>query len=1560
MIPDASHKNTDNSSPAQPIAPLFHFPENSAETAHILQHILNGVPDGFTAFDREWRVTYLNQASMALLGRMGRSPEDLMGHNIWEILPEAVGTRFYEEYRRALRDGENIEFEEYYPPLDAWFEVRLFPSSEGLLAYTHDVTEAKRTKIAIAERTRALALSAEIGQALTSGETLREMLNGCAGAMVSHLDAAFARIWTLNPEEDILELQASAGLYTHIDGGHSRVPVGQFKIGLIALERKPHLTNSVENDPRVGDQEWARSVGMVAFAGYPLLVGGRLVGVAAMFARQPLSQAVLDALAMVSDEIGLGIARKKAEAELATSREWLSTTLSSIGDAVIATDAAGCVTFLNPVGEQMTGWPQEEAHGRPLNDIFQIVNEYTGLAVENPVDKVLREGKVVGLANHTVLIARDGSRRAIEDSAAPICGAGTELTGVVLVFHDVTERRSAERRSEAQYLVSAALATAASVKEAVEQAMRAMITSLGWTLGLLWLQDEQTGLLRAVSAYGVRPGDEDKDSTFIDASLRREFRSGEGLPGRVLESGQPEWVENVEEDATFPRRAAALAEGLRSALAFPLKSDSRTVGVVEFFHTDISPPDGEMLSTLEGLGHQIGQFFERRRAEEAALRTGALQSAILASALDCIVSMDEYGTVVEWNAEAERTFLYLREEALGQDLTELIIPSPLRERHREGMKRYLAAGEDSVLGNRIEIVGVRRDGVEFPMELAISRIAGEPPRFTGFIRDITEREQAVAAVRASESRFRAAVEAIGDILWTNDASGRMIGEQPGWSAFTGQSREEYEGFGWAEALHPDDAVPTVNAWQQAVAERRMFVFEHRVRRHDGLYRLFSIRAVPVLDAHFEIQEWVGVHADITDQRRTEEEREQAKQAAEAAVRAKSEFLATMSHEIRTPMNAIIGMTGLLLDTSLTLPQREYMQIIHDSGDSLLTIINDILDFSKIESGQMEMEQQPFDLRDCVESALDLVAAPSAERGLELAYLISSDTPPAFIGDVTRVRQVLVNLLSNAVKFTEQGEVVLSVSSVPLSVDRYEIRFEVRDTGIGIPPDRMDRLFRSFSQVDASTTRRFGGTGLGLAISSKLCAMMGGRIWAESAVGVGSTFNVALPMAFSPHAVRAQVEPDHSILAGRRLLIVDDNSTNRQILTLQAQSWGMETYECAGAQEALDRLRRGERFNVAILDIQMPDMDGITLAEEIQRCYGDQSMPLIGLSSVLPKRSDIADARFSEMLTKPIKQSHLYNVLVSVLSARPRQDNIPQASSPIQPQDAELAQRLPLRILIAEDLAVNQKLMQALLAKFGYRADVAANGLEVLQALGRQRYDVILMDVQMPEMDGLEASRQVHRRFGSQRPRIVALTANAMKEDREVCMAAGMDDYVAKPVKPEVLRDALIRSAEWLRHRHTAIPENERQFPPETQPPSSASTTENANGENVVGDIQVDTTEALPPVEEIIDPNFLKDLRSMRNFLPELLEIFREDVDPRLNLMGEAILNGDTQTLERAAHGVKGVAGNLGGRQLAELCHELETKGRAGTVEGAGDLLAHSAQEYARLIQALERVMAEEA
>ena len=796
---------------------------------------------------------------------------------------------------------------------------------------------------------------------------------------------------------------------------------------------------------------------------------------------------------------------------------------------------------------------------------------------------------------------------------------------------------------------------------------------------------------------------------------------------------------------------------------------------------------------------------------------------------------------------------------------------------------------------------------------------GRPRGAVGAFIDITDRKEADRALQRLYQEVQSEKQYFESLVTNNPVATIIISssnEVVSWNP----AAERLFGYTPAEAIgrNIDDLITNEALRAEATAYSRQAATGHlihvvtRRQRKDGTLVDVGVSAVPVIIEGTQIGAFAIYH-DITELQRAREE-------AEAATHAKSAFLAMMSHEIRTPMNGVIGMTSLLLDTDLTPEQRDYAETVRTSGEALLTIINDILDFSKIEAGRMELESQPFDVRDCIESALDLVAAKAREKSLELAYLIDASTPARLVGDVTRLRQILINLLGNALKFTEKGEVVVSVEladSEPRDETMlYTLHFAVKDTGLGIPPDRMSRLFQSFSQVDASTTRKYGGTGLGLAISKRLSELMGGTMWVESE-GVpeaGSTFHFTIQAAAAPAQARVYQHADQPQLRDRRVLIVDDNDTNRRVLMGQTRSWNMIPRETASPHEALEWIRRGDPFDLAVIDMQMPDMDGVMLAREIREHRDASRLPLIMLSSLGRKELGADSAQFAAYLMKPIKQSVLYDALVEVFAGRPEgaAARIPAATSQF---DAQLAERLPLRLLLAEDNAVNQKLALQMLRKMGYRADIAGNGLEVLEALERQPYDIVLMDVQMPELDGLETTRRIRAQAaqGGAQPRIIAMTANAMQGDREQCLDAGMDDYISKPIQVKELQAALER---W----------GQRQ-----------------------------SIEPSAPVEPaaVIDWAILDELRMLQaegepDFAREMMDLYVENAPQLIDAIQRAIKQNAPADLQRSAHSLKGNSASLGAQRMSTLSFELEKLGRAATIEGALPIAAEVEQEFDRV------------
>ena len=905
-----------------------------------------------------------------------------------------------------------------------------------------------------------------------------------------------------------------------------------------------------------------------------------------------------------------------------------------------------------------------------------------------------------------------------------------------------------------------------------------------------------------------------------------------------------------------------------------------------------------------------------RKLAEDRLQQAEARYRMLVERMPAVVYIQEIGSpdsAMYMSPRIENLTGYTPEECRDPDLRWRMVHPDDRERmesedEQTGESGEVFASEYRVVHRDGHTVWVRNEAVMLEDEATGSRY------WQGFMLDITKRKQAEEAMRRAEERFRALVENSMDLTVVQKADGTITYVSPSVERVLGYRPEELLGERARDYMHPEDREGAARVFSEALEGAGTLPSRvMRYRHKDGSWRYIELVGNNRLGDP-NIRGIVSNGRDITDRKETELELQKAKEEAEAANRSKSEFLANMSHEVRTPMNGVIGMTELLLDTNLSDEQREYAETVRGSGQSLLSIINDILDFSKIEAGRLTLEAIGFDLQREVEDVAALLAGGAHDKGLELTSFVEPGTPNAVRGDPFRLRQILTNLLGNAIKFTERGEVTVRAGAVEETPEDVVIRFEVKDTGIGMTEEQRSRLFQAFSQADASTTRRYGGTGLGLAISRQLVGMMGGEIGVESEPGEGSTFWFTVRLEKGTEVALHADSIPHTHLANLRVLVVDDNETNRRILHKQLTSWGIGDGTAEDGPEALGMLRdaaqSGEPYDLILLDMQLPGMDGLELAREIKGDPSIASTRLILLSSVgVDVGEEARQTGVEVILGKPVRQSQLYDALATTVDASVEPPAAPQheASSPA-------AEKTPARgdVLLVEDNPVNQLVAVKMLERLGYRVDVARNGLEALEALARKRYAAVLMDVQMPEMDGYEATAEIRRREegSSRRIPIIAMTANAMEGDREKALEADMDDYVPKPVTRAVLEAALER---WT------------------------------SSEKEKGALEEGAGAPL-------DHGVIESLRELggQEMFSELAGMFLDDAASGLSDLRRAAEEGDAASIERFAHTLKGSCGNMGAGRMAEICSTLQELGASGD-------LARARQQIDSLDAELERV-----
>ncbi len=1136
--------------------------------------LLDSAADGIYAIDRHGLCTFINRAASAMLGYSAEECLGLDMHNlvhskhpngapysltecpIYQSVSNARGARVENEVAWH-KDGHAVPVEYSTEPIVMDGVV------EGAVVTMRDVTGRREAQEALAASERRLRL------ALLAGRMGTWFWNARTNSV--RWDAALESIYGLDPGTFGGTYEAFLDLVHPAD--RERVIETVVQAGQESTDYELEF-RTVRHD---GEVRWIADRGQVLFGD-----GGRI--------------GITGVCWDVTE-------RKLDEEELEYSRRQVVNILESITDGFAAYDHEWRCTYVNEEGARLLRRTKLDLIGNSIWDLFP---DTVNTPFYTEAQRAVREQVSVSLEQYS---ARLGVWWGIRIFPAE--------QGATIYYHDVTARKRMERRRQAQYSVSRILAAASDIQQAAIRILEAGCTHLGWVQGAFWLVDEPTQTLRYLYSWHMPQTD---FSGFEEDSRKFVLQRGEGLAGLVWDTGEPKWVEDISQSEVFTRKVEAARAGLQSAFAFPILSSGQILGVVEFFHSELSLPEPELMLTATVLGNQIGQFLQRKEAEQDLRESEARNRAVLQTALDCIITIDQESRILEFNPASERVFGVTRQGALGRHMPDVIMPPAMRDAHRRGMTRYLSTGVGPVLGNRIEVTAMHADGHEFPIELAVNRIPTDGPAlFTAYVRDITERKQQEDALRKAQA------------------------------------------------------------------------------------------------------------------------------ASEAANQAKSQFLASMSHELRTPLNAIIGYSEMLEEEVEELGAgalRPDLEKIHAAGKHLLELINEVLDLSKIEAGRMELYQEDFEVAEALRDIAGTVEPLVQKNGNHLEIQCAPDTGHIH-ADMTKFRQGLLNLLSNSCKFTEKGSIVVSAERSARGDAGDWLVVSVSDTGIGISQEKLEQLFEPFSQADASTSRNYGGTGLGLALSRRFSRLMGGDLTAHSEPGKGSTFTIELPMAGVPDKkVPAALPESGQDAPAGAILVVDDDTTARDLIQRSLEKDGFQTVAAASGPEALDLARRLLPRAIT-LDVMMPGMDGWAVLEQLKADPATCDIPVV-MVTILEDRSLAYSLGATDYLTKPIDRERLAQVL--------RKHRCPHP---------------PCHVLVVEDDANNRGLVRGILEREEWTVVEAENGAAALSRLTELRPELILLDLMMPEMDGFEFVKAMREHSDWQNIPIVVITAKDItEEDRE--------------------------------------------------------------------------------------------------------------------------------------------------------------------------------------------------
>jgi PAS domain S-box-containing protein len=1741
-----------------------------------------------------------------------------IGKKVTDILPASIANQLLLAYQQSLQT-QQTQIVEYQLP-DAGqlrdYEARIVTCGEDeILALVRDITERKRAEEELAERARQSVLRSEVSLAMTTASNLCTMLQRSCEAVVEHLDAVFARVWVFNAIDHVLELKASAGQYTHLNGPHSRVPVGHLKIGRIAQQRQPLITNDVQNDPHIGDPDWAQRENLVAFAGYPLMIENRLLGVLALFSRHLLTPHHLDALQSVVGQISLGIERKQASVALSVSEERLQLALEASGLGLWDMDVITQECYFDAQWKRMLGYEIDEIennyqafeqliypadrglvqaayadHFQGITPIFEAefrmqaksgdwkwilsrgkITQYseagtprrmTGThkdfterkhaqlelsrfqaAVECASDAIVMANRLgCSIYHNTAFIERYGYTvealnaagglltqyvsanvatevlNAIQNGlswtgevelktqqgevvltllrADCICdNTGTQI-GLLGVMTDITERKQAEaalRQSQRRYQTLAE-ASPVCIFHADAQGRWSYVNQR-WTEVLGWGVDNAYG-------YGwtqyLHPDDRElvlmlwADSIQAQTPFKAEYRfvrtdgevvwvigqaiaeiddAGEinGYVGTITDIQE---IKQAEEKLQLYQEIFLRANDAISILdadGFFLEQNAAYCALFGYTHADL---EGQQFHQILGDGDagilsvhdfdQIVQSLEQTGKFRGELRSRTKEGNFVTTDMSAFSVLNEAGDILchvgilrditeRKQAEEERQKfvslienssdfismadleghgLFLNEagrQLVGLDSTQGVLSTELFDyfppaKHEEFREVILAAVVAQ--GQWQGETQLQHFQTQQPIDVWLNLFLVKHPTnnaplcFAAVVRDISERIQSERALQQSEQRIRelfrrerlvsiiaqrvrsslnlhqtltTAVSEVRQLLDTDrtvvyqfhsDQVGSIVVEsvaEPWMPLLNLEIKDDCFNRTYSPLylqgriraindIYQSDlqlchvqlleqfqvkanlVVPIIIGEEQEPAKTAYCdptVFPQSREENSpssshkllwGLLVVHQCRGSRIwTEFEIELLKQLSVQLAIAiGQSTLFEQAQRAREEALEASRMKSLFLANMSHEIRTPMNGVLGMTELLLNTPLNAEQLDFIQTLKVSGQTLLALINDILDFSKLEAGEMQLETLDFEVRSCVEEVLDLLTPQAHNKGLELAGIVDSTVPLHIKGDPARLRQVLTNLVGNGLKFTDKGEVVINVTLQADEPGRNYIRFAITDTGIGIAKAALKKLFQSFSQVDASTTRKYGGTGLGLAICKQLVELMGGEIGVKSTVGVGSTFWFtipATPAAFS-NTTNSTQEFLHTSLSGVKLMVISQKATLQKVVRSLVTPWGMEVSEIddlgRGIKLVQSSIRQNKPYTIVLIDLQLSELTNLMLERMITSEPAFKETPWILLTTVQQREEakNLVRRGLAGYITKPIKASQLFDCFMNTLH---QSENYSSTSVKVNrflmPAST---QKSSLKILLVEDTPINQKVCLKQLDLLGYQADCVKNGQEAINHLATTDYDLILMDCQMPVMDGYKTTQQLRRLYGS-RHIIIAMTANALVGEREKCLAAGMNDYISKPVQLKQLQTILTHWSEQIQSTQAGLSEKVAAInetspnPPQDYPQPEPQNEPVQNIENT-------------PTSVIDLERLTQITRGDTEFQQELLQAFVDDAQIYIKEARQALNNQDYEILARRAHQIKGGSATVAILKMPEIALQLETQAHEKQLENAESML----------------------